>query len=382
MRAYGIGAEHGELGTESLHDCLAWARQASPCGQCYVCGMRQVASELWRVLRDDGTWFLNLGDSYAGSGVHAAHHANPGLSKAGQRQGAVATPVANGLKPKDLVGIPWRVALALQADGWVLRSEIIWAKPNAMPESVTDRPTKAHEQVFLLTKQGRYFWDHEAVREVAQTAERSREKNNGESAVDTKMRGHGGHCGTTIGRNARTVWTIPTESFSGAHYATFPQALVERCIKAGTSEAGCCAACGAPWVREVEHAGEWRAQHGRQGKHDGTVYRRNPGGGLKGPCTTTTYTLKDFAPSCACNAPARPCLVLDPFAGSGTVGLVARALGRHAVLCDLSYAYLHDQARPRLQLDALAAWEGARGRAVPALDVDDLPLFRQQEVAP
>lgn len=122
----------------------------------YVARLVEVFREVRRALRDDGTLWLNLGDSYAGSGVHAAHHANPGMSKAGARGAAVATPVPFGLKPKDLIGIPWRVAFALQDDGWYLRSDIIWAKPNPMPESVTDRPTKAHEYLFLLAKSQRY----------------------------------------------------------------------------------------------------------------------------------------------------------------------------------------------------------------------------------
>ena len=174
----------GQLGLEVVPDCLAWARGESPCGACYVCQMRAVAAELWRVLRDNGTFWLNLGDSYTGSGKGGNPDAgkqatNKGsqsigvlYGKAGEtaRQAAVTNVSRRataelGMKTKDLCGIPWRVALALQADGWYLRSDIIWAKPNPMPESVTDRPTKSHEYVFLLAKSKQYFYDAEAVRE-------------------------------------------------------------------------------------------------------------------------------------------------------------------------------------------------------------------------
>ena len=384
----GAMSEDAQLGTESLHDCLAWARQAPPCGQCYVCGMRQVASELWRVLRSDGVWFLNLGDSYSSGGRGTSVHHQEKMGRATAQAPALGHKAPPpGLKPKDLVGIPWRVALALQADGWVLRSDIIWEKPNAMPESVTDRPTRSHEYVFLLAKQTRYFWDHEAVKEsaVATSNRGGCHKTQALVAAPGALNDGFGERWEPSGiRNVRTVWTIPTESYAGAHYATFPQALVERCLKAGTSAAGCCAACGSPWVREVERSGlqgealiqtTYRPAAEIKSLSSSSLLRTN------GRTYRTTQTL-GFSPSCLCNATARPCIVLDPFAGSGTVGLLARALGRHAILCDLSYTYLHDQARPRLQLDALAAWEGTPVRTTLALDVDDLPLFCYQEVQP
>ena len=372
----GATSEDAQLGTESLHDCLAWARQEPPCGQCYVCSMRQTFREVWRVLRPDGTCWVVIGDSYYGNGSPGGD-ATRTCNSAPNAMDKVITKRGPGLKSKDLAGIPWRVALALQADGWVLRSDIIWSKANCMPESVTDRPTRAHEYIFLLAKQARYFWDQEAVREVAQTAERSREKNNGESAVDTKMRGHGSSCGTMVeGRNLRSVWTIPTEAYSGAHFATFPQALVERCIKAGTSEAGCCRACGAPWTRQTERT-ETRNLSAKGSRFDlgktGTNGQSRVQAGERYLSRST-----GFAPSCLCNSgPPGPCTVLDPFCGTGTTLLVARALRRQSVGVDLSMAYLRHQARPRLQLDALAAWEGNLVRAAPALAVNDLPLFQR-----
>jgi DNA modification methylase len=158
----------------------------------YVAELVAVFREVWRVLRDDGVLFLNIGDSYAAGGM--GPESGKQLSNVGANMPAKKAPA--GYKPKDLLMIPAQVALALRADGWYLRSDIIWAKPNPMPESVTDRPTSAHEHVFLLTKSARYFWDADAVAQNALTADRNREKLNGESAVDTKLRGFGSHCGT------------------------------------------------------------------------------------------------------------------------------------------------------------------------------------------
>ena len=194
--------------------------------------------EVRRVLRSDGTLWLNYGDRY---------HNGDSLS---------------GLKPKDLVMMPARVALALQADGWWLRSEIVWHKPNPMPESVRDRPASAHEKIYLLTKSARYFYDAEAVRVAcspnthARRKDRERAPRKGSDTYDRRA-------GTwkekrtvaeqaEIGANLRNVWTIPTHAYPDAHFATFPPKLVEPCIKAGTSEKGCCPECGAPRVRVVE----------------------------------------------------------------------------------------------------------------------------------
>ncbi len=319
LRSYGIGASQGELGGEAVHDCLGWAAGRG-CGECYVCHLVAVGRELWRVLRNDGCLFLVLGDSYA---------------------------------KKQLSGVPWRVALALQADGWILRSEIIWAKPNPMPESVTDRPTKTHEQVFLLAKSPTYFYDAEAIKEA------------GHGGLDCypASRGTLGHTGwarrtleTWTGRNSRSVWSLPTESYTGAHFATMPTALVERCIKAGTSERGCCPACGTPWVRTVQRlTGDVPSYNGSSFQRGKTHDARAPLAPVgQGERTVAVHTT-GWESACQCEAgPPVPCLALDPFVGSGTVPLVARALGRHGVGLDLSYAYLHDQARARLQSPLLS----------------------------
>lgn len=178
----------------------------------YVTNLIKVFREVRRVLRDDGTLWVNLGDSYAKDSKLA------------------------GVKPKNLVGIPWRVAFALQTDGWCLRSEIIWSKPNPMPESVTDRPTKAHEYIFLLVKNRDYYYDADAVREPSITKDTRRPYGVGQ--VDSRGTGHdrgGGSARTSDSttRNIRSVWTVTTQPYKGAHFATFPPKLIEPCIKAG-----------------------------------------------------------------------------------------------------------------------------------------------------
>lgn len=209
----------------------------------YVAKLVELFARLRPALKDEGTLWLNLGDSYAsdikGSGGHSAKQ----VSNAGSRY--APRRYDPGLKPKDLCGIPWRVAFALQEDGWYLRSDIIWSKPNPMPESVTDRPTKAHEYVFLLAKSERYYFDQEAVREPH--ARLWDESNGGSMAhVTNEALAHGSgwcHRGdyplpNPNGRNIRTVWTITTKPYSGAHFATMPPDLAERCIKAGCPEGG------------------------------------------------------------------------------------------------------------------------------------------------
>lgn len=205
--------------------------------EAYVARMVEVFREVRRVLREDGTLWLNLGDSYNGSG---------GIGGAGKQhtsQGCVTRPDNragwSGLKPKDLVGIPWRVAFALQADGWWLRQDIIWHKPNPMPESVTDRCTKAHEYVFLMAKSERYFYDNEPIREAV--------KENADGRMAAPMLGsfrpsegarrqNVKQYDTIKGANRRSVWTVTTKPYSGAHFATFPPDLILPMILAGTRQ--------------------------------------------------------------------------------------------------------------------------------------------------
>jgi DNA modification methylase len=365
LRDYGVT---GQLGLE-------------PTPEEYVANMVAVFREVRRVLRSDGTVWLNLGDSYSGSPNQRNGEGEPRRDMSGGLGGGrfmgtygnhkIAsqrrTTGQHGLKPKDLVGIPWRVAFALQANGWYLRSDIIWAKPNPMPESVTDRPTRSHEYVFLLSKSARYFFDADAVREPHV---REWSANNGGTfgpvtPAGGKQRVLGGtkdHKGdyplpNPAGRNLRSVWTIATAPYPGAHFATFPPKLVEPCIKAGTSEKGVCPECGAPWVREVErqsnndHGINKTPEHLRMGP------ARGPSDLISRAISGVQVETTGWRPSCAHTVLVEfdsldgavegqdtpdpvPATVLDPFAGSGTTGMVAQSLSRRAVLIDLSADYL------------------------------------------
>jgi DNA modification methylase len=272
LRDYGVD---GQIGLEATPDA-------------FIAKMVEVFREVRRVLSDDGTLWLNLGDSYnSGSGGYDDKY-DGGFVGRDDIKAKVLKGKARAdahLGPKQLIGIPWRVALALQADGWYLRSDIIWAKPNPMPESVRDRPTKAHEYVFLLAKNPRYFYDAEAVREEATFVAR---RNPASVAAEPKRISAPNGVNTAPGggsyshRNARTVWTITPRPFKGCHFATFPPELAERCIKAGSAEGD---------------------------------------------------------------------TVLDPFAGAGTVGLVCQRLGRSHIGAELNPAY-RDMALARIKAES------------------------------
>ena len=330
----------------------------------YVTKLVGVFREVWRVLRDDGTLWLNVGDSYMGywgdQTVQDADRA-PAADTNGWTHGysLSAKPKYDslrhiGIKPKDLVGIPWRVALALQADGWYLRQDIIWAKGcsgvytggSVMPESVADRCTKAHEYVFLLTKKGRYFFDNEAIKEAAVDPNRQREDRVGGATGHTVRHSLGGMMGGSDTRNRRSVWTTNPKPYAGAHFATFPEALVEPMILAGTSEKGCCPHCRTPWERVLEVLG------GRDWRNDRMVSKGIPGelnedagykrGQSKEPLNNTQKkTTVGWQPTCDCPShDPVPCLVLDPFNGSGTTGAVALRLGRDYVGTELNPEYV------------------------------------------
>ncbi|MAH45793.1 hypothetical protein CMI37_08175 [Candidatus Pacearchaeota archaeon] len=207
----------------------------------YVRDLVQVFQDVRRVLRDDGTLWLNLGDSYASTTKGSGGASAKQDSNAGSRYSPRRVDLPDGVKPKDLMGIPWRVAFALQADGWYLRSDIIWHKTNPMPESVKDRPTKGHEYLFLLSKSERYFYDADAIKEPAS---QSKAGNKVRHCHDgTRWRAD--HLGASIpwvnggqGRNKRSVWTVTTTSYKGAHFATYPPDLIEPCILAGSPDHG------------------------------------------------------------------------------------------------------------------------------------------------
>lgn len=344
LRDYGV---EGQIGLE-------------PTLQEYVEALVEVFREVRRVLRPDGTLWLNLGDSYAGSGKGAWDN------KEVQKEVYVPDKdspqcklkkVPQGLKPKDLVGIPWMVAFALRADGWYLRQDIIWHKPNCMPESVKDRCTKAHEYIFLLSKSLKYYYDAEAIKEpiAASTVERAKSKNNASTRKDKgtaqwrsgltpeqQDKWYSNIDKNTV-RNKRDVWTVATTPFEGAHFATFPPDLVQPCILAGTSARGCCPECGAPYVREIVRTGHVnRRETAHVPSHCGT---KTDSTGW----APTRVSTDNWSPTCTCNAgPPIPCTVLDPFGGSGTVNMVAKRFGRHSIYIDLNREYVDMAVRRTL----------------------------------
>ena len=439
--------------------CGAWSGcyGLEPTPELYVQHTVEIFREVRRVLRPDGCLWLNLGDSYAGGGRAGK---NPELLKNHLMFGkpkseynasimTLPSPIPEGLKPKDLVGIPWRVAFALQADGWWLRSDIIWAKPNPMPESVTDRPTKAHEYIFLLTKSGTpqywthrdgagsrtrpkpdirwvnqvtgeeirtkpadvekivtcpeckgtgkvlkdvsydfcgkwiedtteeacdkcagkkkiklwerinlwqgqdYFYDNEAVKEPCESGpsdikkmieqkERIGGKNKhlidpfNKASAATNI-GNKRGVGDPSGRNRRSVWTVATQPYPESHFAVFPPKLIEPCILAGSSPKAC-EVCGAPWARAVEREPMEIKRSGRSeqmGKYGRTA---TSGTMTKPPMSITT----GWQPTCSCekNTGSERCIVLDPFMGAGTTGLVAAQWGRDYSGIELNPGYL------------------------------------------
>jgi DNA modification methylase len=347
--------------------CGAWrgCLGLEPTPELYVEHLVKILMEVYRVLRRDGTLWLNLGDSYAGGGG-ASGHTDKTLNcgRPTRSYGAVATGarkiIGSGLKQKDLVGIPWSVAFALRQEGWYLRSDIIWQKTAPMPESVKDRPTKSHEYIFLLSKTARYFYDAEAIKEPVKDASLKRAgygwNCDRPSTKNASMGGEGIHTekmGTRFvnphGRNKRSVWTVPTKPFKGAHFATFAPALIRPCILAGTSAKGCCPICGAPWKRQLEIVG-----YDRQRWKPGEDQYHTKAKGKHGK--TSSFTTGDVAiketvgwqPICDCGKDPIPCIVLDPFAGSGTTGIVAHEEGRRFIGFDLNKDYCDKIANPRI----------------------------------
>ena len=346
----------------------------------YVANMVAVFREVRRVLRDDGTLWLNLGDSYASIGHKKS---NSGYGTSGLSGGIAQKhfPLSHenngdGLKNKDLVGIPWRVAFALQADGWWLRQDIIWHKPNPMPESVTDRCTKAHEYIFLLTKSAKYFYDSEAVKERGAMVAGDSAGSSQRDTQETHGLG-GGNSGINLAkqklaaelqekgystRNKRSVWTVTTKPFRGAHFATFPPDLIEPCILAGTSENGQCPKCGKSWKRIMEKIGvsTYEKMGGKNGGYkkmrDESMRRGETGVGdtrdSNGNIVWYEATPKKFVgwqPDCACGLDPIASVVLDPFSGAGTTGVVAVQHGRRYIGIELNPDYL-EMSRKRIQL--------------------------------
>lgn len=356
----------------SDHAAKALEMGSEPTPEAYIAGQVDVFRAVRRVLRDDGVLVVNYGDSYAaqrsgthmpaqtvagGIGGHGEDSAFRGMGGT-ERRAAHRDAASFGLKHKDLVGIPWRVALALQADGWYLRSAMPWVKRSAMPESVTDRPASAVEYVFLLSKSERYYWDAEAVKAVSMGREvfgnwvggkvsRNHDRNDGsrqnmEPQTTRNFRnadlwfqsiqGPHGLCGVGDELVGLDVTAEPSRE---EHFAAYPSRLVEPFVKAGTSEKGCCPACGKPWERIPVHV-RHRVRDRALETHAASA-NKTPQGGYRGRLTTITL---GWQPACQCPAHEPvPCTVLDPFSGTGTTGAVACRLGRRYIGCELFEKY-------------------------------------------
>lgn len=205
----------------------------------YISAMVEVFRCVWDVLEDDGTLWLNIGDSYAGNNSRASNNGRAGFGNAREK---VVNRTGEGLKTKDLIGIPWMLAFALRADGWYLRQDIIWHKPNPMPESVQDRCTKAHEYIFLMSKSQKYYYDHEAIKEPLKGEPETRDKNAEGYQADYSKGDRFSKGERVFGAdgmaNKRSVWSVPVKPYTGAHFAVFPSELIEPCILAGAPVGG------------------------------------------------------------------------------------------------------------------------------------------------
>ncbi len=276
QRDYGV---EGQLGQE-------------PCVEKYVDNLVAVFHEVRRVLHPQGTLWLNLGDKYI---------------------------------RKNLGFIPYRVAMALQQDGWLMRGEMVWAKTAAMPESVTDRPTNAWEPIFMCAKNPSYFYDAEAVNERLLT---------GETAKVPLICEHG------FGEkpNMRNVWTLGPEPYRGSHFAPFPTEIPRRAILAGSSEKGCCPTCLSPWKRIVERRRVGGVYGGLRKRADASGQETSEGSIFRTGAASVTKTV-GWEPTCKCKSEPVPCTVLDCFGGTGTSGQVALELGRSAILIELNPEY-------------------------------------------
>ena len=374
LRDYG---HDGQIGLEASPDA-------------FVAKLVEVFREVRRVLRDDGTVWLNLGDSYAGSGkernADGSHQegGKQGTSR-GTIEGKLVKTHAPDCKPKDLIGIPWRVAFALQADGWYLRQDIIWHKPNPMPESVRDRCTKAHEYVFLLSKGPRYYFDSEAMKEPAAKGAAGSSFNTGKTAVHQLSRSSDAERIEDGTRNRRSVWTVATKPYKGAHFATFPPDLIRPCILAGCPPKGkrcdCDEVIASPTgsgpiedpTMQTGRAGMNRPRRDDEGtrpvtrreqRHEAIEMKASPHRAeMERECGPAfahyirtdrsgarplPHDIRKKYMEAGWITAAPPCThpieeagtVLDPFGGSGTTALVALEEGRKAVLCELNTDYI------------------------------------------
>ena len=352
LRDYGV---EGQLGLETTY-------------QEHIKNIVEIFRAMKPKLKETATIWLNYGDSYAATvnGTKVKDIKN-------DDRGFVDKPfstIQGVLKPKDLVMIPNRIAIALQDDGWWIRSEIIWHKPNPMPESVKDRPTSAHEKIWLITKSKKYYYDADAIRvpqkqDSIARAGRDVWKNNktdsgnysipnvdsakklNQKVLDTVAEGK------IPMANKRNVWTVTTKPFKGAHFATFPKDLIEPCIKAGCPEK-ICVECGKPYIRKIK-IGNYNKEYQKScggnvdGKYTGKSTKNYKGAKAQNPSETKKRILESLKEkidlglhkNCECNTQDyKPGIVLDPFGGSGTTGIVSKHLKRKAILIELNEEYI------------------------------------------
>jgi len=311
----------------------------------YVENLVDILREVKRTLRKDGNLWLNLGDGYNNSSGFC--RARKKWKREGRTGGSADKKVFrhDHIKQKDLIGIPWAVAFALQKDGWYLRCDIIYSKTNPMPDGAKDRPTRSHEYIFLLSKSHKYFYDYYAVLEDTESKPKGTQgfgANNQEGTFRMDQNRIFEHYGK---RNKRSVWTTSVSSFKGKHFATFPQDLINPCVCASTSEKGCCVKCGTPWVRDFEKI-EVPIDRTTGKRHTEIVDIINFAD------IKQEYDLqlifKGWNKSCDCDTEeTKPCLVLDPFSGMATTGLAAFKYNQHYVGIELNKEYL-EMSRDRL----------------------------------
>ena len=313
----------------------------------YIDNMVNVFNLVKELLADDGTLWVNIGDSYARTGGDSSQqgrHWDGRKNNPSTGHNRYANDM--GLKAKDLIGIPWMLAFALREAGWYLRQDIIWHKPNPMPESVTDRCTKSHEYIFLLSKSDKYYFDYESIMELSTDSYKGKRgqlkhRNKIESAMTDRVFNF--EYNENIKRRKRDVWSVTVKPYKGAHFATYPKDLIEPCIKAGTSEIGHCPVCNARWKRMKIDTGE---------RHDVEIYKGNAvkdyeNASVQNPSDTKRRVLEsmskiykyEWIPSCECKEKPVADIVFDPFMGSGTTAQVALQHGRQYLGCELNKEY-------------------------------------------
>lgn len=409
-----------------------------------------IFKEVKRVLRHDGTLWLNIGDCYGQGGARANKqkliddrrraqekgYASGAFAGTSKGQDRAAATIGGEIKAKDLCGQPWRVAFALRADGWHLRSDIIWMKRNALPESVKDRPSKQHEYIFLLSKSKKYYYDRFGIQEPisAETGARYLRAVSGNHKYTQGAPGQGIQRGldgarpnrtkdraaamsVPSKRNKRTVWDIPTNSFKGAHFAAFPLALPATCLLAGTSEKGCCVTCEAPFERVTRPSAAYASRLGKAYNHH--MEDLTEGHKIKAASVTSDYLTVGWRPTCGHyqayydsmplaknprkrarqiaartrvnrlkrapllgDYPTKPCVVLDPFMGAGTSALAALINGRDALGIELSEKYIEiahkrilEAEMPRAKISKMKD-----GLKFKRLIGEQLCLFAEEEV--